>query len=204
SIWIRHALSRTNLIAALQLVTLLNGTGWAMQGGRKDGTNSLGSRAEAELPSPEFDVSQLIDSFARMGLSAKQMVVLSGSHTVEWDFATNSFRASTTSTRPSPRVPRWTLHMPRSSRTFAPAHFQHLHRSVFEANYYKTTLQEHKGLLTSDQSLFDDSRTRAMVTSLLNKRRFQKEFGKAMRAMGAVGVKTVGQIRTNCRAVNAQ
>ncbi|OAE27404.1 hypothetical protein AXG93_2015s1330 [Marchantia polymorpha subsp. ruderalis] len=140
-----------------------------MQGGRKDGTNSLGSRAEAELPSPEFDVSQLIDSFARMGLSAKQMV-----HTFNTSIEVFMDVITPTSA------------------------------GVFEANYYKTTLQEHKGLLTSDQSLFDDSRTRAMVTSLLNKRRFQKEFGKAMRAMGAVGVKTVGQIRTNCRAVNAQ
>ncbi|OAE24323.1 hypothetical protein AXG93_3725s1000 [Marchantia polymorpha subsp. ruderalis] len=71
--------------AARDSTVELNGTAWAVQGGRKDGTVSLASRAEAELPPPEFE----------------------------------------------------------------------------------------------------------------------KEFGKAMRAMGRVGVKTEGQIRTNCSAVNA-
>lgn len=56
----------------------LNGTGWAVQGGRKDGLFSCAEAAELELPPPTFNVSQLIESFARRGLSKKQMVILSG------------------------------------------------------------------------------------------------------------------------------
>lgn len=184
-----------------------------MQGGRKDCTVSLASRAEAELPPPMFEVSQLIDSFARRGLSARQMVVLSGAQTVGVGFCDKFVSRlydfnSTFFTDPS-IDPAYATELknicPQHSFNTSIEVFMDVitptSAGVFEANYYKT-LQEHKGLLTSDQSLFDDSRTRAVVTSLLNNRRFQKEFGKAMRAMGAVGVKTVGQIRTKCSAVN--
>ncbi|BBN02448.1 protein MpPOD12 [Marchantia polymorpha subsp. ruderalis] len=71
----------------------------------------------------------------------------------------------------------------------------------FDANYYKV-LSEHKGLFTSDQSLFDDRRTRNLVKKLKSERRFDHQFGKAMRAMGAVGVRAEGQDRRNCRTVN--
>lgn len=56
----------------------LNGTGWAVQGGRKDGCVSFANAAEEELPPPTLNVSQLIDLFAQRGLSEKQMVILSG------------------------------------------------------------------------------------------------------------------------------
>ncbi|BFI18206.1 peroxidase [Marchantia polymorpha subsp. ruderalis] len=199
--------------AARDSTVELNGTAWAVQGGRKDGTVSLASRAEAELPPPEFQVSQLIDSFARRGLSAKQMVVLSGSHTVGVGhcdkFVSRLYNFNSTFFTDPSIDPAYATEL----KNICPQHtfnttievfmdvITPTSAGVFEANYYKT-LQEHKGLFTSDQSLFDDTRTKATVTSLLNNERFQKEFGKAMRAMGRVGVKTKGQIRTNCRVVN--
>ncbi|KAG6552172.1 hypothetical protein Mapa_006274 [Marchantia paleacea] len=199
--------------AARDSTVELNGTSWAVQGGRKDGTVSRASRAEAELPPPEFEVSELIDSFARRGLSAKQMVILSGSHTVGVShcdkFVTRLYNFNSTHFTDPSIDPAYATEL----KQICPQHTFNTSIEVFmdvitprsagefESNYYKT-LQQHKGLFTSDQSLFDDSRTRATVKSLLNNRRFQKEFGKAMRAMGAVGVKTLGQIRTNCRTVN--
>ncbi|KAG6556297.1 hypothetical protein Mapa_002239 [Marchantia paleacea] len=47
-----------------------------------DGLVSSANAAERELPPPTFNVSQLIESFARRGLSAEQMVVFPESHTV--------------------------------------------------------------------------------------------------------------------------
>lgn len=57
----------------------LNGTGWAVQGGRRDGLVAFSvAAAEEDIPSPDLDVTQLIANFAVKGLSARQMVVLSG------------------------------------------------------------------------------------------------------------------------------
>lgn len=42
----------------------------------------MASRAEVELPPPGFELSELKDPFARRGLRARQMVILSWSHTV--------------------------------------------------------------------------------------------------------------------------
>ncbi|KAL3699504.1 hypothetical protein R1sor_017526 [Riccia sorocarpa] len=74
---------------------------------------------------------------------------------------------------------------------------------VFDSGYYKS-LQQHQGVFTSDQSLYDDKRTQPLVNQLSNDPVFQKKFGGAMRAMGRVGVKTNanGEIRKNCRQVN--
>ncbi|BBN13443.1 peroxidase [Marchantia polymorpha subsp. ruderalis] len=158
-----------------------------------------------------FEVSQLIDSFSRRGLSARQMVVLSGGVGVCDKFVSRLYDFSSTFLTDPSIDPAYATELknicPQHSFNTSIKVFMDVitptSAGVFEANYYKT-LQEHKGLLTSDQLLFDDSRTRAVVTSLLNNRRFQKESGKAMRAMGAVGVTTVGQIRTKCSAVNAE
>ncbi|OAE31004.1 hypothetical protein AXG93_1502s1040 [Marchantia polymorpha subsp. ruderalis] len=156
----------------------LNGTGWAVQGGRKEGVFSCAEAAENELPLPTFNVSQLIESFAMRGLSKKQMVILSGSHTqLKNDCSQATFNT--------------TLEI--FMDTITPGEF--------DANYYKV-LSEHKGLFTSDQSLFDDRRTRNLVKKLKSERRFDHQFGKAMRAMGAVGVRAEGQDRRNCRTVN--
>lgn len=71
----------------------------------------------------------------------------------------------------------------------------------FDAKYY-VGLTKQEGLFTSDQSLFEDSRTNDIVKSLIDERTFEREFGKAMRAMGAVGVKSEGSVRLNCRMNN--
>lgn len=67
---------------------------------------------------------------------------------------------------------------------------------------YFLGLTARKGLFASDQALFEDRRTTDIVASLHDGRRFASEFGEAMRAMGAIGVRARGQIRRNCRKVN--
>ncbi|KAG6548261.1 hypothetical protein Mapa_010312 [Marchantia paleacea] len=74
--------SCADILAYAARDSTLNSTGWVVQGGRKHGLFSCAEAAENELPPPAFNVSQLIESFARRGLSKKQMVILSGSHTV--------------------------------------------------------------------------------------------------------------------------
>ncbi|KAG6551025.1 hypothetical protein Mapa_007258 [Marchantia paleacea] len=196
--------------AARDSTIRLNGTGWAVQGGRKDGCISFANIAEDELPPPTFNVSQLIDSFARRGLSKEQMVILSGSHTVGvghcdkfierlYNFSENHSTDPSLNSTLAAQLKKDCP--PRTFNTTLEIFMDVITPGQFDANYY-VGLTKREGLFTSDQSLFEDSRTNDIVKSLISERTFELEFGRAMRAMGAVGVKTEGPVRLNCRKNN--
>jgi peroxidase len=72
-------------------------------------------------------------------------------------------------------------------------------------NAYFTNLKNNKGLLHSDQQLFNGGSTDAQVnTYSANSATFRTDFANAMIKMGNLSplTSTNGQIRTNCRAVN--
>ncbi|KAL3697839.1 hypothetical protein R1sor_011915 [Riccia sorocarpa] len=194
-----------------------NGTGesdtrWEVQGGRKDGFHSSASQAEADLPPPEFGASELIDSFARRGLSTAQMVILSGSHTVGvadcskivgrfYNFNNNQMTDPSMDPAYAEQLKK---DCPQNSwNTTVEVFMDTITPGSFDSNYHQV-LQQKKGLFTSDQTLLNDARTSGTVNTLMENGRFQKEFGEAMRAMAAVGVKSgsQGEIRKYCRSVN--
>ena len=74
----------------------------------------------------------------------------------------------------------------------------------FDAHYF-TALKQHKGLFQSDASLLTDPASAKIVDSLLKPDSFFSEFGKSMKNMGQIELLTgsAGEIRTNCRVVNA-
>lgn len=75
---------------------------------------------------------------------------------------------------------------------------------TFDNAYYKN-LQQRMGLLTSDQVLFEDSRSRPTVNAWANnKQAFENAFVTAITKLGRIGVKTGrnGNIRRNCGAFN--
>ncbi|KAG6549895.1 hypothetical protein Mapa_008877 [Marchantia paleacea] len=197
--------------AARDSTLKLNGTGWAVQGGRKDGTFSCADTAEAELPPPTFAVSQLIDSFSKRGLSKKQMVILSGSHTVGVGHCDKFIERLYNFSATNPTDPSLNATYAEQLKQECPQNtfnttieifMDTITPGEFDSNYYKGLTQQ-KGLFTSDQSLFEDRRTKRIVKSLINERRFDSQFGQAMRALAAVGVKTQGEIRSDCRKVNS-
>ncbi|BBN08761.1 peroxidase [Marchantia polymorpha subsp. ruderalis] len=198
--------------AARDSTVMLNGTRFEVQGGRKDGLFSCAEAAERDLPPPTFNASQLIDSFAKRGLSAEQMVVLSGSHTVGvghcdkfierlYNFseahATDPSLNSTYAKQLKRDCPK------RNFNSTLEIFMDTMTPGEIDSNYY-VGLTQRKGLFTSDQTLFEDRRTRKFVRRLMNEGRFDRRFGEAMRAMGAVGVQFEGQIRKNCRKVNEE
>lgn len=61
------------------------------------------------------------------------------------------------------------------------------------------------GLLSTDQYLYSDSRTRPLVAALATQPHvFDHQFGVSMAKLGNVQVLTggEGEVRTNCNAVN--
>lgn len=75
---------------------------------------------------------------------------------------------------------------------------------IFDNVYYKNLI-DGKGLFTSDQVLYNDTRTKGLVTSWAqNSINFKKAFAQSMIKLGRIGVKNSenGNIRVSCDAFN--
>lgn len=66
--------------ASRDSVKLTRGEGWKVPAGRRDGTVSLAAEPLQNLPPATFTSPQLIANFAAKGLTAQQMVDLSGNY----------------------------------------------------------------------------------------------------------------------------
>jgi peroxidase len=64
--------------AARDSVVLTGGARWEVPAGRRDGRVSLASEPPLNLPRPTMKTSDLIQTFKKKGLTAEQMVDLSG------------------------------------------------------------------------------------------------------------------------------
>ncbi|CAB4282081.1 unnamed protein product [Prunus armeniaca] len=193
-------------IAARDSVLSFGGPSWTVQLGRRDSTTASLSDANTELPSPSLDLKDLISSFSTKGFSAKELVALSGSHTmgqarcrmfrnriynetnINSEFATflksNCTQSSGTDDNLSPLD---------------------ITSPVFFDNAYFKNLVDSEGLLHSDQQLFSGGSTDSLVTTYsTSSGTFYTDFANAMVKMGNLSplTGTSGQIRTNCRKTN--
>jgi len=177
--------------------------------GRKDGRVSKASET-VNLPAPTLNVSQLIQSFAKRGLGVKDMVTLSGGHTLGFSHC-SSFQA---------RVHNFSLlhdidpslntefaldlkgKCPKLNTNPSAGHFLDSTSSVFDNDYYRQLLVG-KGLFSSDQSLVGDQRTKWIVEAFAKDQGlFFTEFVASMLKLGNVGVSQNGEVRLNCKVVN--
>jgi peroxidase len=192
-------------IVARDSVVQLGGPTWTVLLGRRDSTTASLSAANNNIPSPASNLSALISSFTAHGLSTKDLVALSGGHTIGQARCTTfrarvynesnidtSFATSVKSSCPSAG----------GDNTLSPLDLAT--PTTFDNNYY-TDLRSQKGLLHSDQQLFSGGSTDSQVTTYsANQNTFFTDFAAAMVNMGNIAplTGTTGQIRTNCRKVN--
>ncbi|KAL5166745.1 Cationic peroxidase 1 [Glycine soja] len=192
-------------VAARDSVVALGGPTWTVQLGRRDSTTASLSSANSDLPAPTSSLSALISSFSNKGFSSKELVALSGSHTIGQaqcsSFRTriyndtnidSSFAKSLQGNCPSTG----------GGSTLAP--LDTTSPNTFDNAYFKN-LQSKKGLLHSDQELFNGGSTDSQVNSYSsNPASFKTDFANAMIKMGNLSPLTgsSGQIRTNCRKTN--
>ncbi|XP_051120081.1 peroxidase 5-like [Andrographis paniculata] len=183
--------------------------------GRRDGRVSLSSEVLQSIPPPFFNATQLRDNFRRKGLSADDMVALSGSHSIGVShcsaFSNRLAGFNATFDQDPSMDPRFAAFLrtrcpPASSGNSGdPAVSNDFQTPTRLDNRYYENLVNRRGLLTSDQTLFDSPTTRNLV--IQNARlgsNWEKKFGGAMVKMGKIEVLTgrQGEIRTNCRFVN--
>ncbi|XP_049404413.1 cationic peroxidase 1-like [Solanum stenotomum] len=192
-------------VAARDSVVKLGGPSWTVLLGRRDSTTASLSTANSDIPAPTLNLSGLISSFSNKGFNSREMVALSGSHTIGQARCTtfrdrlynetdinSSFATSVKSNCPQSGSDNNISPLDTTSPT------------TFDNIYYKN-LRIQKGLLHSDQQLSSGGSTDSIVnTYSSNSATFFTDFANAMVKMGNLSplTGTNGQIRKNCRKTN--
>ncbi|KAL7002777.1 Peroxidase 10 [Sarracenia purpurea var. burkii] len=201
------------MITATEAVVQSGGLSWPVLLGRRDGLSASEKAANEQLPSPFEPLENITTKFASNGLDLKDVVVLSGAHTIGFaqcfTFKSRLFNFEG-SGNPDPSLDSSLLSSLRtacpnvdgSNTKLAPLDFAT--PSTFDNVYYKN-LGKNSGLLESDQALMGDPRTAAMVNSYSKYPfLFSNDFGDSMVKLGNIGVLTGddGEIREKCSSVN--
>ncbi|KAK4268461.1 hypothetical protein QN277_025116 [Acacia crassicarpa] len=192
-------------VAARDSVVALGGPTWSVQLGRRDSTTASLSAANSNLPSPFSDLSALISTFSNKGFTAKEMVALSGSHTIGKAkcsiFRTRIYNETNIDSSFAETLQE---NCPSAGGDSNLSNLDTTTPNFFDNAYFKNLLSK-KGLLHSDQQLFNGGSTDSIVTAYSNNiATFRADFANAMIKMGNLSPLTGsnGQIRTNCREVN--
>ncbi|CAH9103163.1 unnamed protein product [Cuscuta europaea] len=194
-------------VAARDSVVALRGPSWNVLLGRRDSTNASLATANTDIPGPNFNLTQLINSFSKKGFNTTEMVALSGSHTIGQARCTtfrgriyNDTNINATFAQPL----RANCGQSGDDDNLAP--LDETTPTSFDNNYY-VNLQGQNGLLHSDQELFtgNGGRADAFVTTYgSDSSTFASDFANAMLKMSNLSPLTGsnGEIRTNCRKTN--
>ncbi|KAJ8767478.1 hypothetical protein K2173_017522 [Erythroxylum novogranatense] len=199
-------------LAARDVIVLAGGPFYQVELGRRDGRISTKASVQHRLPQPEFNLDQLNTMFAFHGLNQTDMVALSGAHTIGFSHCSR-FSKRIYNFRSGNRIdPSLNLQYALQLRNMCPLkvdpriaiNLDPTTPQRFDNAYY-VNLQQGKGLLTSDQVLFSDRRSRATVNLFAsNNAAFQQAFVSAITKLGRVGILTGnrGEIREDCTRIN--
>ncbi|KAF5178034.1 Peroxidase [Thalictrum thalictroides] len=189
---------------------------YAVPAGRRDGRVSLFDEVTQNLPPPFFNSKQLEDNFAKKGLSLDEMVTLSGAHSIGVSHCSSFSDRLYTFNSTHPQDPSLDTRYAAKLKTRCPRPSSNgasrdptlpldsVTPITLDNTYYKE-LRNHRGLLTSDQTLFDSSSTAGIVrNNILRPSTWAAKFASAMVRMGSIDVKTgkEGEIRKICKVVN--
>ncbi|KAL5713652.1 peroxidase [Ranunculus cassubicifolius] len=199
-------------MATRDVIALAGGPSYAVELGRRDGLTSTSSSVTGKLPKPTFNVDQLNTMFAANGLTQADMIALSGAHTLGFSHCnqfSNRLYSFNSPSKVDPTinatyVPQLKAMCPKKVDPSIAINMDPTTPRTFD-NVYFQNLQQGKGLFTSDQVLFTDSRSKPTVnTWASNSAAFNQAFITAMTKLGRVGVKTgtQGNIRIDCAAFN--
>ena len=186
----------------------LSGPTWAVPLGRRDTRTASQAAANSNLPSPSSSAAALVSAFASKGLDARDLVALSGAHTVG-SARCASFRSrvyNDTNINAGFAAKRQQICQPQGGATdgnLAPLDAQT--RLIFDNAYYRNLVAQ-RGLLHSDQELFNGGSTDNIVRNFASSpSAFSSAFVTAMVKMGNLSplTGTQGQIRTTCSAANS-
>lgn len=174
--------------------------------GRRDARTASKAAANSNLPPPTFNFSQLISNFKSHGLDVKDLVALSGGHTIGFTRCTNFRNRIYNETNIDPnfaaalrkKCPKKGGDNNLVQLDFTPA--------KVDTAYYSALLHK-KGVLHSDQQLFNGQGSESdKLVQLYSKNSFAfaRDFKASLIKMGNLKPLTgrKGEIRHNCRRIN--
>ncbi|XP_052159035.1 peroxidase P7-like [Oryza glaberrima] len=193
-------------LASRDAVNLLGGPTWNVQLGRKDSRTASGTAANANLPGPASSGASLVAAFAGKGLSAREMTALSGAHTVGRArclmFRGRIYGEANINATFAAALRQTCPQTGGGDGNLAP--FDDQTPDAFDNAYFKNLVAQ-RGLLHSDQELFNGGSQDALVRKYAgNAGMFAGDFAKAMVKMGGLmpAAGTPTEVRLNCRKVN--
>ncbi|CAK7329814.1 unnamed protein product, partial [Dovyalis caffra] len=177
--------------------------------GRRDGLTASEKAANEQLPSPIEPLENITAKFTSKGLDIKDVVVLSGAHTIGFaqcfTFKRRLYDFKGTG-KPDPILDSSAVanlqgmcpNKDTSNSNLAP--LDSASTNQFDNAYY-VNLVNNAGLLESDQALMGDSKTAAIATAYSsNSYLFSADFAASMTKLSNLGILTGsnGQIRKKC------
>ncbi|VVA90061.1 unnamed protein product [Arabis nemorensis] len=199
-------------LVARDAVAAIGGPWWEVPLGRRDGR--ISRKDEANLPSPFAGIAELKKNFTDKGLTVKDLVVLSGAHTIGistcglvnpriYNFNGNGDADSDM----DPSYVRDLKQRCKPSDSTTTVDMDPGSVEKFDTGYFNAVSQK-KGLFVSDSALLKDIQTRVYITTQLalgeKFSTFNKDFAESMVRLGKLGVLTGkdGEIRNKCASVN--
>ncbi|VAI53512.1 unnamed protein product [Triticum turgidum subsp. durum] len=195
-------------LAARDGVVLLGGPSWPVPLGQRDSTTATLNAANSDIPTPDYNLEQLISAFNKHQLSPRDMTALSGAHTIGYSQCLNFRDHIYNGTNIDPafaalRKRTCPAQAPNGDTNLAPLDVQTT--LVFDIAYYRNLVTK-RGLLNSDQELFNGGSQDALVSQYAtNPALFPSDFVTAIIKMSKLSPPpgTPTQIRRNCRVVNS-
>ncbi|KAL1206819.1 Peroxidase 17 [Cardamine amara subsp. amara] len=197
------------IMASRDAVALTGGPDWEVKLGRKDSLTASQQDSDDVMPSPRANATYLIDLFKRFDLSVKDMVALSGSHSIgQGRCFSIMFRLynQSGSGKPDPALePDYKNKLNKLCPLGGDENVTgdlDATPLVFDNQYFKD-LVSGRGFLNSDQTLYTTQETREYVKLFSEDQdEFFKAFEEGMVKMGDLQSGRDGEIRFNCRVAN--
>ncbi|KAI3664820.1 hypothetical protein L6452_43429 [Arctium lappa] len=195
--------------AARDATVLAGGPFWMIPFGRKDGRVSVAKEASM-VPMGRETITSLIEFFQSKGLNVLDLVVLSGAHTIgrsTCESVQHRLYNYKGTNKPDPSInPEYLNYLRRKCRWASEnVYLDAKTPKKFDTQYYHN-LKKKMGLLSTDQLLYVDSRTKPIADALsFESSLFFNQFSVSMvKLANILDAKSQdnGEIRINCNRVN--
>ncbi|CAI0549594.1 unnamed protein product [Linum tenue] len=198
---------------ARDLVVMVGGPNYPVLLGRKDSLASQLNDVEPNIPQPNMTMDHIINLFESKGFTVHEMVAVVGAHTLGFahcsEFADRLYHYDKSTPTDPDMNPKYAEALKKfcSNYTKDPtmSAFLDLYTPGKFDNMYYQNLLKGLGLLSTDQMMAEDPRTRPFVERYAaNQTAFFVDFAEGMQKMGTIDVKTgdEGNIRRRCDVFN--